>query len=209
MFAEDYRAEEEPRLVRIPAAKYLTLKPRARLTDSHLVDQMQLLYDVSFAVKTNCRQENPRYRPYALMMAELLTWGQDPGVYFVTRARVDWNWLLLVRTPAFVGQQDLDAGLNALKNQGKTFKPGDAKLQVLDEGECVQTLFKGDKSSDDMQVAIRAKRFAKVHERVLTGVQHEIFVTNILHVRPVIRQAVFRYPVCLEGEEVRIGPQFK
>lgn len=208
MFAEDYRAAEEPRLIRIPAAKYLTLKPRARLNESQLIDQMQLLYDVAFAVKTNCRQENPRYRPYALMMAELVTWGSDPGVYFVTRSRLDWNWLLLVRTPAFVTAGDLDAGLNALTKQGKTFPPGDVKLQVLDEGECVQTLYRSD-TSDDMDVAIRARRFAKANNRLLTGVQHEIYVTNILHVRPTIKQAVFRYPVCREGDDVRIGPQFK
>lgn len=208
MFADDYHATEEPRLLRIPAAKYLTLRPRYPYTPSQLIDHMQLLYDVGFAVKMNCRQENPKYRPYALMMAEVLSWGSEPGIFYVARPRVEWNWLLIMRVPAFIMPGDLDAGLQALRQQGKSINAQDVKLQVLDEGECVQTLLRGD-PEDDMAIAIRAKKFARPHHLQLSGVQHEIFVTNVLHTRPLVRESVFRYPVDPEGTPFKIGPRFK
>jgi hypothetical protein len=207
MFAEDYRATEEPRHLRIPAAKYLTLRPRYPYNPSQLLDHMQLLYDVGFAVKMNCRQENPKYRPYALMLAEVLTWGNEPGVFYVARPREEWNWLLVMRVPAFIMPTDLEAGLLALRGQGKAINPQDVKLQVMDEGECVQALLKGD-PGDDMDIAIRARKFARTQHLVLTGVQHEIFVTNVLHARPLVRESVFRYPVRPEGTALPIGPSF-
>lgn len=207
MFAEDYRATEEPRRLRIPAAKYLTLRPRYPYTPSQLIDHMQLLYDVGFAVKMNCRQENPKYRPYALMMAEVLTWGNEAGIFYVARPREEWNWQLIIRVPAFIAPGDLEAGLQALRQQGKTLHAQDVKLQVLDEGECVQALLRGD-PEDDMAIAIRAKKFARTQNLALTGVQHEIFVTNVLHTRPLVRESVFRFPVRPEGA-TPIGPPFK
>lgn len=208
MFAEDYRATEEPRHLRIPAAKYLTLRPRYPYTASQLLDHMQLLYDVGFAVKMNCRQENPKYRPYALMMAEVLSWGDEPGIHYVARPREEWNWLLIIRVPAFLVSTDLEAGVQALRKQGKALNPADVKLQVLDEGGCVQALLRGE-PADDMDIAIRAKKFARANHLLLTGVQHEIFVTNILHTRPVVRESVFRFPACPEGAAPAIGPPFK
>jgi hypothetical protein len=208
IYADLYHAEETPRLLRVPAAKYLTLRPRYPYNGSQLIDHMQLLYDVGFAVKTHCRQENPKYRPYAMTMVEVLSWGNEPGIHFVSGPRVEWNWGLILRSPAFVTPTDLEAGINALRGQGKVFAAEDIELQVLDEGECIQALLRGE-PTDDMDIAIRAKRFARASNVVLTGLQHEIFVTNILHVRPLVREVVFRFPVKPAGAPSTLGPPFK
>lgn len=207
VFAEDYKAEEEPRRLRVPAAKYLALRPKYPYSESQLIDHMQRLYDVGFAVKMNCRQENKKYRPYAMTMVEVLTWGSEPGLYFATKPRKDWHWLLIMRTPAFVQSADLDEGLSSLRRQGKQFGRDEVTLRVVEEGDCVQFLQRGE-TTDDMAVAIRAKRFARQHELTLTGLQHEIFVTNVLHIRPVNRAVIFRYMVRPVHESPPAWPPF-
>lgn len=207
VFATDYQADEEPRILRVPAAKYLTLRPGYPYTESHLIDHMQRLYDVGFAVKMNCRQENKKYRPYAMSMVEVLTWGDSPGVYFASRPRVAWHWLLIMRTPAFVMQTDLDEGLTALRAQGKAYGPDEVGLRVIEEGECVQFLQRG-VAKDDMTVAIRAKKYARDNHLVLTGLQHQIFVTNILHIRPIVPRIIYRYMARPSDEALPPGPPF-
>ena len=51
-----------------------------------------------------------------------------------------WNWKLLIRTPDFVEDEDLENTIKRLLDKGKNPVVREVKLESLSEGLCVQAL---------------------------------------------------------------------
>lgn len=153
---------------------------------------LQTLYPVAYALKFFSKRELDR--DYTVMPLEGLWWADDPMAFTTQRDKSRWSWTLLNLVPDWLTDEQVDAACARAAAKGA---PAVDRLrcEVLDEGVCVQTLHIG--SYDD-----EAPVLAEMHQRVIperglrmTGIHHEIYLSDPRRTAPERLRTILRQPV--------------
>jgi hypothetical protein len=100
----------------------------------------------------------------------------------------------MIRTPDFVGQDDLDQAVAALKAKGKDPSVAEVRLETIDEGQCVQVLHVGPYDAEDAAIQAMAD-FAVEQGLRLHGLHHEIYLSDPRRMPPERLRTILRHPV--------------
>jgi hypothetical protein len=152
---------------------------------------VEWLFSVSYAMKFAAKATLGK--DYVVPPLEGLWWADDPKS-FLTRAKDEWFWTMMIMVPAFVTRQMFeDAVAKAGRKLGRP--PETLRLEPYAEGLSLQTLHVG--SFDEEGPVL-----ARLHEEVMpargmtfNGLHHEIYLSDPRKTEPSKLRTILRQPV--------------
>jgi hypothetical protein len=152
------------------------------------------LYGVAFTVKMTRKHKLKVGPDYKIAPLEGLYWTADDADVFGLDALDTLSWQLLVRTPDFIMQADVDAAAETLEARGKGSSGGRVRLESFSEGRSVQMLHIGPYATEPETVAVMREYTQKAGLR-FRGRHHEIYLSDPRRVPEERLRTVLRQPV--------------
>jgi len=146
----------------------------------------------SVAVTTKMMHKAGGRHDYAVGKLEALWWTESSSGVSVPGST--WQWRLLIRTPAFVTNDEVEKATVVLVQRKKDAGVKEVHLDMLDEGECVQALHVGPYDRESQTLAAM-ESFARAQRRTLCGAHHEIYLSDPRRVDPARLKTILRHPV--------------
>lgn len=190
-YKAEYVTPKAPTLVRVKRATYLGVSGKGEPGSDMFMAQMGALFAVAYTVKMTKKAAG---RGYKVCAPEGLWWGKRKGGDFSQEPQSQWNWKLLIRTPDFITKKDVDEAAAKLKEKGKGPEVAKVKLEIIEEGLCVQMLHVGPYSAEVESIALM-KQFAKEQGLSFHSPHHEIYLSDPRRVAPERLRTILRQPV--------------
>ena len=179
-YKSEYVTPKTPVLLHASPAQYLAISGTGEPGGVEFEKKIGALYSVAFTIK----------------MAKKFA-GQD---YAVTKLECLWPkndrslWVLMIRTPDFIGAKDLRGAIQKLKDKGKDAEVAEVEIRKLKEGRSAQMLHVGpyEKIGDTIEIL---RRFAAAEGLAFREGLHEIYLSDPRRVAPAKLRTILRHPV--------------
>jgi hypothetical protein len=179
----------------VPARRYLMVDGHGDPnTSAEYREALTSLYPVAYALKFLSRNELDR--DYTVMPLEGLWWADDPASFTTRRDKSRWNWTLMILVPDWLTEAHVaEASARAAAKAGRDISR--VRSDVLVEGLCVQTLHIG--PYDEEGTVLRQLHEREIPSRgyVLTGVHHEIYLSDARRTAPERLRTILRQRVAV------------
>jgi hypothetical protein len=188
----EYVALRKPSLIQTKPAMYLAISGRGAPGGEDFQARIGALYSMAFTIKMTRKFEGRE--DYAVSKLEGQYWSDSVEGDFSRVPPGEWQWTLLIRTPDFIVQEDLDKAIAALEKRGKSPLSREVKLQAIDEGHCVQMLHVGpyEREKETIQNMLA---FAVSKGFVPHGRHHEIYLSDPRRISPEHLKTILRLPI--------------
>ncbi len=185
-----YAAKAAPQLQRFGPMKYLTLAGEGEPAGDEFIQATQALYPLAYGLKKLCKQEG---QDFAVPPLEGLWWveGNRPALQ-VPRDR--WKWKLMIRMPDFVATKAVETTKSVVAKAKKNELVRKVAFETIEEGRCVQALHIGPYAQEPATIA-SLLRFVSEKEMAVSGLHHEIYLSDPRKVPPEKMKTIIRYPV--------------
>ncbi|MEW6161178.1 MAG: GyrI-like domain-containing protein [Verrucomicrobiota bacterium] len=189
---DDYSMPRKPVVLTIPPATYLAVRGQGEPGGPAFIDRIGALYGVAFTVKMTWKFAGKQ--DYAVCKLEAQWWSNGGEDNFALVPQKEWCWKLLIRTPSFISQAEIDRAIETLLERGKGETVREVKLESIDEGLCVQMLHVGPYAEEPKTIAIMR---AQVEDRGFQfhGRHHEIYISDPRRVAPERLKTILRQPI--------------
>jgi len=185
----EYLAPTKPVIVETKPALYLTIGGQGAPGGTSFTERIGALYGVAFTIKMAHKFSGKQ--DYAVCKLEC-QWFFDGEPDLTPKDR--WKWKLMIRTPDFISEKDLQAAVDKLAMRGKAEESEDVKLATIDEGVCAQMVHLGPYETENATIA-QMRSFAKSKGLKLIGPHHEIYISDPRRVPPERLKTILREPV--------------
>ena len=182
--AEEYVARKNPTILRVKPAKYLTLDGCGDPGGKHFQDCVGALYAIAFTIKMAKKFAGTDYHVCHL---EGL-WSRSE------EASTTWHWKLMIRTPEFIKQKDVDNAVDVSMARGKHSLVESVKLETIKEGSVVQALHIGPYANESETIRVMEEVAAEQGFK-LEGSHHEIYLSDPRRVAPENLKTIVRYRI--------------
>jgi hypothetical protein len=189
---QDYVTPKKPVLLTIKNATYLAIAGQGEPGGPSFTDKIGTLYGVAFTVKMTRKFGGAQ--DYAVCKLEAQWRGANGQDDFMPLPKSQWCWKLLIRTPDFVKQQELDKAIAVLLSRGKSPLVQEVRLESFVEGPCVQMLHVGPYDRECESIAMM-KDFAARNGFNFQGRHHEIYLSDPRRVPPERLRTILRCPL--------------
>lgn len=187
----EYVAPKKPGLVRVKPALYLAIEGRGEPGGKEFTDGIGALYGVAYTVKMARKAAG---RDYKVCGLEALWFSDGGAAALFQQPRGEWRWKLLIRTPDFIRHKDLEAAVKTLLKKGKTELVRQVKLEMINEGQCVQMLHVGP-YANEVQTIAQMEAFAAASGLAFAGSHHEIYISDPRRVAAARLKTILRHAV--------------
>jgi len=187
----EYAASRKPALVKIGKACYLAIEGQGAPGTEVFTASIGALYGVAFTVKMT-RKFSGR-QDYAVCKLEA-QWWSDGEREFTAVPKQAWRWKLLIRTPDFVTQKEVESAVAVLLKRGKGKEAERVRLESLSEGKCVQMLHLGPYERESETIE-SMREFAASQALAFKGRHHEIYLSDPRRVAAEKLKTILRMPV--------------
>jgi len=186
-------------LIAVPPMQFVMIDGQGDPGGRDYARAVAALYPLAYGTKAIFKREG---HDFVVPPLEALWWSDDLDA-FVNDIRTEWQWTAMIRLPDEVDARTVEqARAHALVNLSrKKDKPTDAetmgrvRLEVLEEGEALQTLHIGPYSDE-------APVLAHLHDELMpemgvtfAGPHHEIYLGDPRKVAPEKLRTLLRQPV--------------
>ena len=180
--ADEYAAGAAPTFVQTRRAKYLTIAGEGDPGGKEFQDSIGALYAIAFTIKMA-----KRYAGHDYHVAKLEgLWGKPD--------EQGWcQWMLMIRTPDFIDADDLRNAIAVFLDKKRSLAE-QVRLEVLNEGICVQALHVGPYQAEAATIRLLEEAAAREGYR-FAGPHHEIYLSDPRRVAPERLRTILRYPV--------------
>jgi hypothetical protein len=189
---DQYISPKKPQFVETKKAKYLAISGRGAPGGKEFEAKIGALYGMAFTIKMTRKFEGKG--DYVVCKLENQLWLDGDTKDFSDIDPEQWNWNLFIRTPDFVGDEDLKQAQKTLLEKGKEPEVKQVKFETIDEGLCVQMLHVGPYDKEPETVEIM-NAFAQEQGMELYGRHHEIYISDPRRVPPERLKTILRMPV--------------
>jgi hypothetical protein len=189
---DQYATPKKPILVTVNEATYLTISGRGAPGGPEFTDRIGALYGAAFTVKMT--RKFAGLQDYVIGKLEAQWWVDGASQDFAGTPQDQWNWRLMIRTPPFVEQAELDQAIEKLIQKGKAPSADQVRLESLTEGPCVQMLHVGPYDQEERTIAVM-KAFADQQDLTLHGRHHEIYLSDPRRIPAEKIKTILRMPV--------------
>src|SRR5512146_1639998 len=114
---DQYVLAKKPVLVTVDEATYLTISGRGAPGGPEFTERIGALYGAAFTIKMT--RKFAGQQDYAVSKLEAQYWLAGDSCDFANVSKDKWNWRMMIRTPDFVTQEDLDDAVRKLIAKGK------------------------------------------------------------------------------------------
>jgi hypothetical protein len=189
---DQYVAPQKPQLVEIGKAKYLAVSGRGEPGGEEFTTKIGALYGMAYTIKMT--RKFARGQNYTICKLQCQLWLDDDRRDFSTTPKEQWNWKLLIRTPDFVQDNELDEAAEKLLEKGKEPEVKQVKFDSFTEGLCVQMLHVGPYEQEH-ETILKMAAFAEQKGLEFCGLHHEIYLSDPRRVPPERLKTILRHPV--------------
>lgn len=189
-----YRARAgELRIVTVPPLLALAVDGHG---DPNVADRFQhavgALFPLAYALKLASKA---RGSDFTVMPLEGSWWADDMASFTAERDKARWHWTLRIVVPGHVDAIALDAARAKVPTKRDLPALGDVRLDLLDEGLCMQTLHVG--TFDDEAAVLAHMHDVAIPEsgHRMTGRHHEIYLSDARRTAPERRRTILRQPI--------------
>lgn len=193
---DSYAARKgEFRVLEIPPQRYLMIDGHG---DPNVAPEfaaaVESLYPVAYTLKF--ASKNILGRDYVVPPLEGRWWAADMATFTTARDKSRWDWTMMLLVPDWIGDEFVSDALSVVASKKK--RPPrlpDVRLEMLDEGLCMQTLHVG--TFDDEAQVLERMHHREIPERGLQlgGIHHEIYLTDFRRSAPEKQRTILRQPV--------------
>lgn len=178
-------------IVTVPPLQYVMVDGRGDPNTSESYRAaIETLFPVSYKLKFLSKRELGR--DYTVMPLEALWWADDMESFTSARDKSQWSWTAMMMVPGWMGQNHVDAALEAA---GDIPSADLLRLEKLDEGLCVQTLHVGSYDDEAPALATMHDEFIPANGLTMTGRHHEIYLSDARRTAPERLKTILRQPV--------------
>jgi hypothetical protein len=188
---DEYVAPKKPALVETKPASYLTVDGQGEPGGELFQARIGALYGMAYTIKMTSKFAG---RDYVVCKLEGQWWSDEFGGDFSKVPMDKWQWKLLILTPDFIGEKELQQAADVLTKKGKSPDVNLVKLETMDEGLCVQMLHVGPYNKEGETVRVM-NAFAEEQGLALHGLHHEIYLSDPRRVAPERLRTILRHPV--------------
>jgi hypothetical protein len=185
-----YAATPAPRLQRFGPIHYLTLDGKGEPGSGEFALATQALYASAYGVKKLYKQEQ---RDFAVPKLEGLWW-VDGTRLALEVPRGEWQWKLMLRMPDFVVKRNVETAKASVAAAKKNELVRRVTFETLEEGPCVQAMHIGPYAQEPVTIA-SLLRFVTEKGLKVSGLHHEIYISDPRKSVPEKMQTIIRYPV--------------
>ncbi|RQO73899.1 hypothetical protein DBR43_00375 [Pedobacter sp. KBW06] len=193
-----YTAGNQPELVHIPAASFLSIEGIGDPSGQPYADKLQALYSVAYAVKFSCKTLG---KDFTVAKLEGL-WSFDESKYAhlsMTEAslkvpRSEWHYRTMIRMPEFVTAEQLDLAILQVLDKKQLLPVKEITLFQMNEGKSVQMLHTGP-FANEPETLQKMMEFIQKHELQRNGLHHEIYLSDFRKTAPEKLRTILREPV--------------
>lgn len=147
-----------------------------------------LSYTIKYALKKSGREE------YPVFPLEGLWWADDMAAFSnEIQERSSWKWRLIIAQPSFVTVDDVEMAQTSLSAKKKDIRFHDARFESYCEGDAVQLMHMGLYSEEGPNI-IKLHRYIEEHGWKISGLHHEIYLSDPRRVAPEKQKTVIRQP---------------
>jgi hypothetical protein len=189
---DQYVSPKKPVLVTVDEATYLAISGRGAPGGTEVTEKIGALYGAAFTVKMT--RKFGGQQDYVVSKLEAQWWLDGDSCDFANVPKEQWNWRLMIRTPSFVKQKELDDAARKLIEKGKAPSADQVKLESITEGLCVQMLHVGPYAEEGRTIGVM-NAFAGQQGLTLHGRHHEIYLSDPRRVPPEKLKTILRMPV--------------
>lgn len=187
----EYVTPREPVLIKVGPAQYLSIAGRGAPASDEFQAKISALYNVTFTIKMAKKFAG---QDYTVCKLEGLWWAGGKGTEFLKTSKDQWRWKLMIRTPDFIGGNELQAAVSNLRKKGKPAEVSGVTLEDLEEGSCIQVLHVGPYDAEAGTIA-KMRDLARVQGLSFHGLHHEIYLSDPRRVAPAKLRTILRHPV--------------
>ncbi|MCE1188780.1 MAG: GyrI-like domain-containing protein [Ignavibacteria bacterium] len=176
----------------VPPLLYLMIDGEGNPNDEKLFGaKLEQLYSVAYTIKFMYSKDKGTH-DYSVPALEGLWWCEKMEDFSLDNKN-DWKWTLMIMQPDFISPADVEEACAKLLAKKKfNFRP-QVRLEKLEEGQCVQVLYRGPYSGE-------AETIAQLHSCILgkgcnlTGKHHEIYLNDPRRVAAENLKTIIRQP---------------
>jgi len=189
-YRKEYAATTMPALVAVGPATYLSISGKGVPGGPAFTEAIGALYGVAFTVKMTRKFAGER--DYVVSKLE----GRWPDFKpeGLPADKEQWTWQMLIRTPDFVNEQEIGQAVSVLEKRGKGAGADRVRLETIEDGRCVQALHIGPYENEG-ETMCRMGTLAESKGFKLSGVHHEIYISDPRRVAPEKLKTILRHPV--------------
>ncbi len=195
-----YLPKDKPVLIEVPPMTFIMVDGSGDPNNNQDYQQsIELLYALSYAIKMSHKKgkEPSGFFEYVVPPLEGLWW-IDEGEFSLTE-RDNWLWTSLIRQPDFVTPEVFAWACDEVKAKKPDLPVEKARLEVFEEGLCVQIMHIGPYSTEpETMKKIEAFLVEQdLQDKVPTGEgkHHEIYLSDPRKAKPETMKTVLRHPV--------------
>lgn len=182
------------RIIEAPPLQYLMVDGHGDPNTSHkFADAAAALYPVAYKLKFASKQDLDQ--DYVVMPLEGLWWADNMQTFTSLRDKSQWSWTLMNMVPDWISQDMFSEAVAKVAAGGKPASLDKLRLEMLDEGTCVQTLHRGSYDDEADILDQMHHQFIPEHGLRMTGKHHEIYLSDVRKVAPDKLRTILRQPV--------------
>ncbi|MCR1952542.1 MULTISPECIES: GyrI-like domain-containing protein [unclassified Clostridium] len=144
-FKDLYLPKTQPMEITVPAMTFIIVDGKGNPNDKDGEYQaaIELLYSLSYTIKMNkdIRNKIENYFDYVVLPLEGLWWLKDDDMDFSKKDK--YIWTSMIRQPDFVTKEIFNLACEELKKKKSNIDVSKARLEIFNEGLCVQCMHIG------------------------------------------------------------------
>ncbi|WP_396645850.1 GyrI-like domain-containing protein [Microbacterium sp.] len=186
------------RVLEIPEMRYLMIDGHGDPnTSSAYTQALQALYPVAYKLKFASKRDLGR--DYVVPPLEGLWWAEDMDAFTVARDKSQWDWTMMLLVPEWIDEAMFRAAVDVVRAAGSADRVADVRIEILDEGLCVQTLHRGSFDEEAAVLDEMHHQFIPNQGLSMSGKHHEIYFSDVRKVAPDKLRTLLRQPVTRAG----------
>jgi DNA-binding PadR family transcriptional regulator len=153
---------------------------------------VEALYAVSYSLKFASKKRFGK--DYVVGPLEGLWSADDPDV-FLTRAKDQWQWTMMITQPEWITSEMVDEAIAAVGQKKDLPALDQIRFERLAEGRCVQILHVGSYEDETPVLDRLHNEFMPANRLTFNGRHHEIYLGDPRRTEPSRLKTILRQPV--------------
>ncbi len=201
MMKKDYKKElkhlykasvKKAEIVDIPQMNFLMIDGEGDPnTSQEFQDAVEALYGISYTLKFMIKKGELGI-DYGVMPLEGLWWVDDMSQFSI-ESKDEWKWTLMIMQPEYVTTELFAEAFEQVKRKKNLIALSKVRFEAFLEGRAVQIMHIGPFSEEGPTIE-KVHNFIKENGFKLSGMHHEIYLSDIRRAAPEKWKTIIRQP---------------